>query len=384
MDLDTLARLVEAARQGGDAPRAVAACRQAEAAQPKDPGVKRLLFVALLAAAGRRADLPLREPRLNPAAEDVKVAEAELLHGRFAEGWRRYERRLDDPAYARTRVAVALDQVMADVRRWRGEPLPPDGSILVIAEQGLGDVFQFVRYVPQLAGRCPNTTLLVTPNLLGLARAQPSLAAVRVIAPGQPMAKPDRFAMLMSLPNLLGRPEPWAPAAPYLVPGQFPAPRLAGWPGGGIGLAWRGGGGLPGRDLPLDRLAAAVAGCRAVALQAGLSANEMAILDAAGIAHIDGLDDNGPHAFLDTAALIARLDVVITCDTSIAHLAGAMGKPTWVLLPWNSDWRWMIGRADTPWYPRMRLFRQRQMGEWGAVLEEVGAALGDGFRVTVR
>ncbi len=372
-------RLAEVLDGRGSIPEVVAACRAAEAAAPGDAAVQRLLVVALLAQAGRRSTLPLDEPGLNFATEAASIAEVLLLLGQFDEGWRRYERRVEIPSYGPERLALPLDSIIADgVRRWRGEP--GGRAVLAIGEGGFGDILHFARYVPRLAEHWAETILMVPTAIAALLRAQPALASVRVVTAHQAMAKPDAFVPLMSLPHRLGLPEPTAVSQPWLTAGSFPAPRLAGLPPGGIGLAWRSSRRLPGRELPLDRLAAAVAGRSAVALQPDLRPDEAAILDAAGIRCIPGLDDNGPHAFLDSAALIARLDLVITCDTSIAHLAGSMGRPTWVLLPWNSEWRWLLGRSDSPWYPSLRLFRQPRPGDWAPVLEQVAAALGNGGR----
>lgn len=302
-----------------------------------------------------------------------------LLEGDFASGWARHEARHRVPGFGPPR-SLAQPQ-------WRGEPL--DGAtILLHAEQGLGDTVQFVRYVPLVAARGGRVVLEVPPELKTLLGAMPG--AMTVVAEGEPLPPFQWHCPLMSLPLAFGTELASIPAdIPYLA--ADPAKQAA-WqarlPAGSlkVGLAWAG---RPQhkrdrwRSLALARLAplGAVPGVAFVSLQKGPAAAE-ARTPPAGLA----LDD--PTAdlvdFADTAALVAALDLVIAVDTSVAHLAGALGKPVWVLLPEMPDWRWLLGRADSPWYPTARLFRQPSRGAWEPVVQVVADALRERVAATAQ
>jgi tetratricopeptide (TPR) repeat protein len=293
------------------------------------------------------------------------LANALLAQGAWAEGWPLYEARWELPGAAPRRVAAP---------RWRGEPL--DGwRILVQAEQGFGDTLHFARFLPLVAARSGAVVLEVPAPLRRLAARFPGVAEV---VPHSAVPPPcDVHAPLLSLPGLLGgTPDPVAPpyvtAAPELV-----ARWAARLPGDGrprVGLVWAGG---PPRDngasqqpdtarsMRFEQAAPllAVPGVRWVSLQKGARA--------AGL-----FDPMGEVAdFADTAAIVAALDLVISVDTSVAHLAGAMGRPVWLMCRWDPCWRWPRQGSTTPWYPAMRIFRQPRPGDWSSVVAEVAAAL---------
>lgn len=269
--------------------------------------------------------------------------------------------------------------------RWRELPAPLwDGralhgrTILIHAEQAFGDTIQFARYLPLVARRggdvvveCPGPLVPLLETIEG---------ATRVVPAGSPLPRVDCHLPLMSLPHLFATTLENIPdQTPYLLPPQErlqrwtaligPEPRLK------IGLVWAGRKRPdPHRSCRLSDLAplANIPGAVFYSLQIGEGTDQtgnppagMELIDLTG--HI--------YDFADTAAFISHLDMVISIDTAVAHLAGALGKRTFLLLPFAPDWRWMLERDDSPWYPAMRLFRQRQPGIWGPAVDEVRQAL---------
>jgi hypothetical protein len=280
-----------------------------------------------------------RSPGLAIAEENLCLAL--LGAGDLAEGFRRYDIR-----FIRSQGRVAKPAL--SFPEWRGEPLR-GRSILVWREQGFGDQIMFARFVPLLAAMGADVSLLAPPALVRLFGGLPSRlieASGRVEIP-----RHDYWIMPASIPGRLGIDESGLPKAPYLPGGEA---------GEGIGVAWRGDPRHP--TNPARSLTPA----HRDALHALTGA--VSLLP----------EDTGATDFEQTAEIIRRLRLVITVDTSIAHLAGAMGKPTWVLLSAeNCCWRWQAGRADSPWYPSARLFRQPAPGDWGPVLDAVRGALDD-------
>jgi tetratricopeptide (TPR) repeat protein len=285
-----------------------------------------------------------------------------LLIGEFDEGWRGYEWRFVVGRYDRN-----FDQPL-----WSGEPLG-GRRILVHAEQGFGDALQFVRYVPAIAERGGGVVLEVPEPLVRLARTVPGVS--QVVARGDPLPVFDCHCPLLSLPlvfktNLATIPN----AVPYLA---VPAEASAAWaeripttPGLKVGIVWAGttvgaiGLGLLQPLWDLD-------GVSWFSLQVGERSGDISSLDGAKITDLSPwLVD-----FAETAAAVCRLDLIISVDTSVAHLAGALGRPTWLLLRHPPEWRWLLERDDSPWYPTARLFRQRQEGDWREAVREVAAAL---------
>jgi tetratricopeptide (TPR) repeat protein len=298
-----------------------------------------------------------------------------LRAGRFEEGWREYEHRWQARQLSPNRRTFAEPQ-------WDGAPLG-ERTLLIHAEQGFGDTLQFCRYAARIPGR---VILEVQPALAPLLAGQ--LGAHAVIAAGDPLPDFDVHCAMMSLPGLIEpRPDPVANAAPYLHadPGRQAvwAARVAPLPGLRVGLVWAGGHrpNQPSlapvnrrRSTQLQVLAPLLAtpGVSFVSLQKGAPAEELAGLAEGVVVHdfTTELDD-----FADTAALTATLDLVISVDTAVAHLAGALGKPVWLLNRYDSCWRWLAGRDDSPWYPTLTQYRQTTPGDWSAPVEAMAADL---------
>jgi tetratricopeptide (TPR) repeat protein len=300
-----------------------------------------------------------------------------LRLGRWEQGWPGYEARW------RFREVHRAPRVFPQPR-WQGEELG-GRRILLHAEQGLGDTIQFCRYASMVAARGGQVILQVQEPAL---RLMQSLAVVHAGLAQTALlgSKPPEFDLecpLLSLPAVLGttvETVPWPGA--YLgataeaVAGkwiQFPAVRTEGEKTLRAGLAWAGNPRYKADRLRSVKLATLLPllrtpGITWITLQKGAAAEQLSTLPN-DVSVLDG--SSGDCDLAETAALVSTLDLVITTDTSIAHLAGAMGKPVWILLPHLSDWRWMQQIETTPWYPAARLFRQRAPGDWAAVVERV-------------
>ena len=291
-----------------------------------------------------------------------------LLKGDYDEGWREYEWRWQKRNFTSPRRNFPQP-------RWQGEPAAGK-TILIHAEQGFGDVLQFCRFVALVADRGMRVIFECHPPLVHLMH---SLAGVEKIVPmGEPLTEFDLHLPLMSLPLIFDTTLDSVPAVvPYLAP---PADRLKTWQGRvpgdrrlKIGLCWAGKGYPdPLRSCPPHALAPLVAipGIAWYSLQVGWQeVFPFPMNDLTG--HVGD--------FADSAALIAQLDLVITIDTAVAHLAGALGRPTWVMLPHAPDWRWLLKREDTPWYPTMRLFRQNGPDTWQNVVQRIARTLATEF-----
>jgi tetratricopeptide (TPR) repeat protein len=285
-----------------------------------------------------------------------------LLTGELDEGWQEYE----------WRFAVARYDRNFDRPLWSGEPLAGQ-SILIHAEQGLGDTLQFVRYVPAVAERGGRVVLEVPEAVVRLVRT--AADASEVVAAGDPLPAFDCHCPLLSLPRVLKTSLATIPdAVPYLsVPAGVMAARaerIATAPGLKVGIVWAGTT-VGAIDLRLLQPLWDVAGISWFSLQVGNASRDISLLNGVTIADLSPwLTD-----FAETAAAVCHLDLVITVDTSVGHLAGALGRPTWLLLPTPPDWRWLLEREDSPWYPTARLFRQRKAGDWPGMAREVAAAL---------
>jgi tetratricopeptide (TPR) repeat protein len=290
-----------------------------------------------------------------------------LLRGKYAAGWDGYEWRFKHKE-------IGLRPRNFSVPQWRGGPAA-GRTILLHAEQGFGDTVQFARFAPMVAAQGAHVILEVQPALVSLMASLPGTAAI--IARGDPLPAFDVHCPMPSLPLAFAtRLETIPVQTPYLA---APPDRIAQWrarlPAGTlrVGLVWSGN---PrhkndrSRSLPFDLLAllTTVAGIDFVSLQ-----KEPRPADAEALARSDNVLDLGPalQDFGDTAAVISVLDLVISVDTSIAHVAGALGKPVWIMLPSRVDWRWLLDREDSPWYPTARLFRQRRAGDWPDVIARV-------------
>jgi hypothetical protein len=323
--------------------------------------------------------------------------------GRTAEALACYDRALalrpDDPGshWLRARVRLGLGDYSAWAEhewRWRvpdvaprSFPQPlwdggalPDATLFLHGEQGSGDTIQFVRYVKRARKRARSTIQLGCRE--PLRRLLASCPGVdRLVSGDEPLSPFEAHAPLMSLPAILNTRLADVPAdIPYLhspAPGSVPDRRrkAAGSPGRlGIGIAWQSSNVYPTdilRSAPLEEFAPlALPDVRLSSLQVGPAAADL------GSASFPLEDLGSTFAdFGDTAAAMVRLDLVVTIDTAVAHLAGALGLPTWVALPFASDWRWLKDREDTPWYPSLRLFRQDRPGHWASVFAPMSAEL---------
>lgn len=311
---------------------------------------------------------------VNPAdaTAHYNLSSVLLSRGRLRQGFREHEWRWELPVMRAARQALRAPQ-------WKGEP--GHGRILLVfAEQGLGDTLQFCRFAPMAAARGWRVVLGVQAALVRLLTGMAGLE--RVVPWPAGIGAFDRHCPMLSLPAVLGTDLDTIPAAPYLRadPGMAIAwqRRLAADHGTAprIGVVWAA---APRphpdlqevdrqRSLPPKLLAPLfrIPGLRFFSLQKGVppAPPEFALID-----HMDEVVD-----FADTAALVSALDLVITVDTSMVHLAGGMGKPVWMLDRFAPCWRWLDGRDDSPWYPRMRIFRQTAPGDWPAVLERLVAA----------
>jgi tetratricopeptide (TPR) repeat protein len=298
-----------------------------------------------------------------------------LLLGDYEHGWPEYEWRWKTKEMAGSAPAIP---------RWDGSPLE-GRNILLTAEQGLGDTIQFVRYAPLVQQRGGKVLLACQKALLPLLRTSSGIDHLVAREEGLPTA--DVYAPLMSLPALLGTTLATIPAdVPYVF---AESDRIEQWrcvlderPGFKIGIAWQGNPKHRAdclRSLPLSALEplARLPGVQLISLQKGPGteqfaavANRFSVVDLGSQLDLEG------GAFLDTAAVMKNLDLVITVDTALAHLAGGLGARAWVALACGaSDWRWLLNRHDSPWYPTIRLFRQRQPGDWTELIDRLAAEL---------
>jgi tetratricopeptide (TPR) repeat protein len=342
---------------------------------------------AVLLVELRRLDEALadfeRSVALKPdfAEAQYQMATCRLMLGDYARGWPQYEWRWETKQFEKGVRAMGAPL-------WLGHEDLRGRTILLHGEQGLGDTLQFCRYVPKVAALGATVVLEVQG---GLERLLGRLDGVdRIVSRGQPPPPYDFHAPLGSLPLALGA-GPDGDLGPYLTadPAQAAAwrGRLANAGKLRVGLCWAGGA-RPDqpiahaidlrRSLPLEAFAplADIAGVAFYSLQKGPPAAQLADLQAKGWPGPPIDDPTGELAdFSDTAALVAGLDLVITCDTSTAHLAGGVGTPVWILNRFDACWRWLEGQGDSPWYPTARLLRQAAPGDWGGVIEVVAGEL---------
>lgn len=303
--------------------------------------------------------------------------------GELPEGWREYEWRCH-LAWSGARRLVAP--------AWSGQPLP-GGTLLLWEEQGSGDAVQFIRFaIPAAQASGARVVFHGHPRLVRLFSSCPGVA--EAIARDQPFPRADAHASLMSLPAMLGTcvadvaaMGPYLSAEPALVP--LWAVRLGGGRRPRIGLVWQGNpafGSDYRRSFPfaayLPLLRAFRGRASFVSLQKGVGEEQLAAAahePVAAIPSFGPLVDNGPDGFVETAAIMANLDLLITSDTSAAHLAGALGLPAWIVLGDAADWRWGLAPASSPFYPRVRLFRRcpAEGDSWMGVMERIAGALAE-------
>jgi hypothetical protein len=288
-----------------------------------------------------------------------------MLRGDFAGAWAISDRQLPRIGHDEWRRPRHLQRV------WRGQPVAGQ-RVLVRCYHGLGDTLQFVRYLPMLGAVAGGVTLWVQPSLIPLVSSVPGIDRILPLHDGTPDVAFDVDLEIMELSHVFRSTLATLPRhVPYLAtpPDAAPAIEATITPARSaqVAIAWRAGGWDPQRSLPVPMAAAMVRGldCQLEVLQHTLTADERAYVDPAP----------PPRSIVQVARLLNGCDLVVTVDTVFAHLAGALGRPVWVLLPEEADWRWMKDRDDSPWYPTARLFRQRRAGDWQPVVDGVRSSL---------
>lgn len=298
-----------------------------------------------------------------------------LLVGDLLSGWYGYEQRWRWPGAPKKKLIAPWPE-------WKGEELQ-NKSIVVFEEQGLGDTIQFSRYLTRLSSSGAQVTFLVRASMHRIFKT--FAPAIRLVDAAPTNERFDFQVALTSLPGVYRTTIETIPAeCPYLLPEQ---PLVESWRarignrGFRIGVCWQGNPDINidiGRSIPLRSFCpvACLPGVRLISLQKNYGLDQLLDLPAGMTVESLGEDfDSGSDAFVDTAAVVFNLDLVMTSDTSIAHLAGALGRPVWLILKSVPDWRWMLGRDDTPWYPSMRLFRQSSRNNWSEVFERVAIGI---------
>ncbi len=304
-------------------------------------------------------------PDLDPARQ-AHEALILLCLGRFREGWPAYESRWHSLNHEKPHANFRVLDLSAIAGK----------RVLVTEEQGRGDVIQFLRYLPRLAALGARVMLRVYRDLLPLARQLPGVETC--VATGGDEPEHDVRTSIMSLPLAFGTVLETIPAdVPYLTVPAGRAARMKQYlgPASGprVGLAWSGSAASSGRAaMPAHALAPILRwpGVSFHCLQKDILPDDRAWLARTGqiAIHTGALRDFG-----DTAALIQSMDLVISIDTAVAHLAGALARPVWIMLAFNPDWRWLLGRGDSPWYPTTRLFRQAGWRDWDSVVARIAA-----------
>lgn len=306
----------------------------------------------------------------NDALAHWNLSFACLVGGDFARGWAEYEWRWKWSGF--TSPGMTFDEPL-----WLGRESLAGKTIILHAEQGLGDTLQFLRYVPLVAAKGARVWVMVQRALLPLVEGIEG--ADRVVTADAQLPRADFHTPLLSLPLALGTTLETVPAnIPYLKVKSAAAAawraKLASGEKPLVGVSWKGSAAYAGdaqRSVPFAKFAPLLAtpGVRFVGLGKDLNEEERRLTE--------GRDFVNPGAdFAATAELIGALDLVITVDTAWSHWAGAIGRPFWLLLPIASHWCWLAGRTDSPWYPSARIFRQSKQGEWASVIDEVAKSLG--------
>ena len=301
---------------------------------------------------------------LPPFESTLEQAVVHLVCGDFETGWALMEHRLDQPGFI-TPVRAYREP------RWDGAPFP-GRTLLLHWEQGFGDTLMFIRYAAAAKARGGRVVVLAPAPLVRLLATAPGVD--EVVGPQDPLPAFELQCSLFSLPHLFGTRLDTVPAPiPYLAAPERADPGLEAilarpGPGRKVGLVWAGNpenrnDGL--RSIPLDLLGA-------LADVPGVAWHSFQF-EAATMPSLPGLVEFGPllKGFSSTAYALRHMDLVITVDTVVAHLAGALGIPTFLLLSHTHDWRWMLDRADSPWYPTLRLYRQPVPGDWDAVVQQI-------------
>ena len=296
-----------------------------------------------------------------------------LLNGEFAQGLRLYEARKRLDSYPK---------LASSTPSWNGKEDIAGKTLLIQADQALGDTIQFCRYAKLAAERGAQVMLAVQPQLRELLAGLGP--AIRTVGYDERPEASDLRCSLMSMPLAFGTTLEDIPAG---IPYVFADPlRVSRWrqrlgdAGFKVGIVWQGSRNRidVGRSVPLETFErlASVPGVRLISLQKETSGERLHVSKVGQkVEVLDEEFDSGPQAFLDSAAVMSHLDLIITCDTALAHLAGALGRPTWIVLKHVPDWRWFLERSDSPWYPNVRLFRQSRRGDWKGVFDSIRAHL---------
>ncbi len=338
-----------------------AAYQAAQQAERLDANFPPMLLGNVLLAMGypeQAAEKFARARLLRPGFQDgaANEAMARLQIGDMEQGWALWEKRVD--------LLPEHEARLKNIPLWQGQAVD---HLILYEDQGMGDAIQFLRYVPSVKTRAKKITLRVREPLRDLCRENFSYVTV---SSGDEDAAGDARCRLSSLPFFFGTKLDNVPPTPYLAASvekralwrdklrHVPRPR--------VGIVWAGNAQFRNdarRSIALSCFAPLIkdGAVHFVSLQKDKRGDHPPVFDPT-----DDLQD-----FADTAALMAELDLVISVDTATAHLAGAIGKPVWVLLPFISDWRWMLGRGDSPWYKSARLFRQKKAGDWDGVIQTV-------------
>jgi len=328
-----------------------------------------------------------RALKLAPDVPEIRwnLALTQLAVGDFKNGWRNFESRWAGCDSLRGSYPMPAN------RAWSGQALE-DKRLLLWSEQGFGDSLQFIRFAKDLAARGATVIVMAQAELAELLRSASGVSSVMI--QGAALPAHDYHCPLMTLPLRLGKsletPDLHG-AAPYLKVAQQRIdqwrPRIQARPGLKVGLVWAGSSRSYSpelaaidarRSMSIQRLTPLLAqpGCSFFSLQKGAVAADLQALAKANVAAIHDFSAEWKD-FSDTAAVIANLDLVISVDTAVAHLAGAMGKPVWLLNRFDTCWRWMLDRDDSPWYSSMRVFRQPRPGDWNSVVAAATAALAE-------
>jgi Flp pilus assembly protein TadD len=313
-----------------------------------------------------------RALRLKPDFAQVHLSRSllRLQMGDFEQGWAEYEWRFQCKEHAIPQFRQPL---------WDGSHLD-EQTILLYGDHGMGDTLQFIRYAPLVQKRGGRVLVACRKPLARILASCTGVA--RVISEGATFPEFQVYAPLMSLPRILGTTLEIVPArVPYLAADPAVVARwraeLGPFDGFKVGIAWQGN---PQhlkdrhRSFPLDQFEplARLDGVRLVSLQTGYGTEQLAnVADRLRVIDLGSRFED----VMDSAAVLSSVDLVITPDTSVAHLAGALGVPVWVALPFAPDWRWLLDREDSPWYPTMRLFRQRTWGDWNEVIARIAREL---------
>jgi tetratricopeptide (TPR) repeat protein len=371
--------LGNALKELGQLEDAIESFRKAVLESPSEPKFHNNLATALMDAGRLDAAQMTFETalQLEPSSAVVRWNRSllTLLRGNYDQGWQEYEWRWRTGKFA----VRSFTQP-----QWNGESLN-GRTILLHCEQGYGDTIQFIRFGIVLKGLGARVVVLSPQQLMPLLASCSGVD--ELVGEGEPLPNFDFHLPLMSVARVL---KTTVHSIPNEVPYLSPDPDLVrNWrtkleniAGFRIGINWEGRGARGAsrkRDIPLEHFSALakLPGVRLISLQKGKATDALTNKDRPAVVDFSADLDQDRGAFMDTAAIMANLDLIVSSDTSVPHLAGALAVPVWLALPYVPDWRWLLERTDSPWYPTMRLFRQKQPGDWAGVFAEIQLALAE-------